>query len=164
LPALIDKIVIDTSPLIVLFKSQLAYLLPQLFAEIIVPKAVWDEIVEAGKTDAASIQLPNVSWAKKVNLSRVSPVIVAWELDIGESEVLSFGLENVGYRTVIDDAAARRVAKALNIPFMGTLGILTLAKKKHLISTISEPIQVLQEAGLWLAEDLINFLKEQAGE
>jgi predicted nucleic acid-binding protein len=125
-----DKIVIDTSPLIVLFKSQLAYLLPQLFAEIIVPGAVWDEIVEAGKTDAASRQLPTVSWAKRVNLSGVSSAIIAWGLDIGESEVLSFASENVGYRTVIDDAAARRVAKALNIPFMGTLGILNLAKKK----------------------------------
>ena len=75
-----DKIVIDTSPLIVLFKSQLAYLLPKLFAEIIVPKAVWDEIVEAGKTDAASRQLPTVSWAKRVNLSRVSSAIAGNEL------------------------------------------------------------------------------------
>jgi predicted nucleic acid-binding protein len=113
---------------------------------------------------AASRQLPTVSWAKRVNLSGVSSAIIAWGLDIGESEVLSFASENVGYRTVIDDAAARRVAKALNIPFMGTLGILNLAKKKHLISTISEPIHALQEAGLWLSEDLINFLKEQVGE
>jgi predicted nucleic acid-binding protein len=49
-----NKIAINTSPLIVLFKSQLAYLLPQLFTEIIVPSGVWDEIVEAGKTDTAS--------------------------------------------------------------------------------------------------------------
>jgi predicted nucleic acid-binding protein len=53
-----QKVVINTSPLIVLFKSQLSDLLPQLFTEIIVPGAVWDEIIEAGKTDAASRQLP----------------------------------------------------------------------------------------------------------
>jgi predicted nucleic acid-binding protein len=56
------KIVINTSPLIVSFKSQLAYLLPQLFTEIIVPAGVWDEMVEAGKTDTASRQLPRSSW------------------------------------------------------------------------------------------------------
>ena len=48
-----NKIVINTSPLIVLFKSQLTYLLPQLFTEIIVPAAVWGEIVKAGKIDIA---------------------------------------------------------------------------------------------------------------
>ena len=49
-----NKIVINTSPLIVLFKSQLTYLLPQLFTEIIVPSGVWGEIVKAGKIDIAS--------------------------------------------------------------------------------------------------------------
>lgn len=158
------KIVINTSPLIVLFKSQLAYLLPQIFTEIIVPSGVWDEIVEAGKTDVASRQLPIVTWAKRVTLSSVSSLILAWGWDRGESEVLSFALENTDYQAMIDDAAARRVAKTLNIPFMGTLGMLVLAKKQGLITEISEPIQAIQDGGLWLSDDLINFLKQQVEE
>ena len=158
-----NKIVINTFPLIVLFKSQLAYLLPELFTEIIVPSGVWDEIVEAGKTDTASRQLPISSWAKRVTLTSVSSLILSWGLDHGESEVLSFALENTGYRAIIDDAAARRVAKTLNIPFMG-MGMLVLAKKQGLIPAISEPIQAIQDAGLWLSDDLIQFLKQQAGE
>ncbi|MBR8840271.1 MAG: DUF3368 domain-containing protein [Stigonema ocellatum SAG 48.90 = DSM 106950] len=158
------KIVINTSPLIVLFKSQFAYLLPQLFTEIIVTSRVWDEIIKAQKTDIASRELPIASWAKQVSLTTVSSLILAWGLDRGESEVLSFALENTGYRAIIDDAAARRVAKTLNIPFMGTLGMLLLAKKKGLIPAISEPIQAIQDAGLWLSDDLIQFLKQQAGE
>ncbi|MEH2012139.1 DUF3368 domain-containing protein [Nostoc sp.] len=159
-----NKIVINTSPLIVLFKSQFAYLLPELFTEIIVPSGVWNEIVEAGKTDTASRQLPISSWAKRVTLTSVSSLILAWGLDHGESEVLSFALENTGYRAIIDDAAARRVAKTLNIPFMGTLGMLVLAKKRGLISEISQPIQAIQDAGLWLSDDLIQFLTQQAEE
>ncbi len=76
-----NKIVINTSPLIVLFKSQLAYFLPELFTEIIVPSGVWDEIVEAGKTDTASRQLPISSWAKRVTLTSVSSLILSWGLD-----------------------------------------------------------------------------------
>lgn len=159
-----QKVVINTSPLIVLFKSQLADLLPQLFTEIIVPGAVWDEIVEAGKTDAASRQLPTVSWAQRVNLSTVSPVITAWGLDSGESEVLSFAWTNSGYRAIIDDAAARRVARTLSIPVLGTAGILLLAKQKGIIPSISGQIQALQDVGLWLSDDLVQFLKQQAGE
>ena len=87
-----------------------------------------------------------------------------WGIDLGESEVLTFALENSGYRAVIDDAAARKVAKSLNIPFMGTLGILVLAKKQGLITSIDEPIQYLKKAGLWLSNDLIQVLKEQVNE
>ena len=97
------KVVINTSPLIVLFKSQLDDLLPQLFTEIIVPGAVWDEI--AGKTDIVSRQLPTAHWPQRVNLENVSPVITAWGLDPGESEVLSFAWENNGYQAIIDDIA-----------------------------------------------------------
>ncbi|WP_336389848.1 DUF3368 domain-containing protein [Scytonema hofmannii] len=39
-----------------------------------------------------------------------------------------------------------------------------LAKQKGLIPEISEPIQAIQDAGLWLSDDLIQFLKKQAGE
>lgn len=43
---LIKRVIINSSPLIVLFKSQQAELLPQLFSEILVPAGVWDEIIE----------------------------------------------------------------------------------------------------------------------
>ena len=82
-------------------------------------------------------------------------------LEPGESEVLSFAWENSGYRAIVDDAAARRVARTLNIPMMGTLGILILAQKKGLIPSISAPIQAF---GLWLSDDLVQLLKQQAGE
>ena len=159
-----NKIVIDTSPLIVLFKTQLAYLLPRLFTEIVVPSGVWTEVVDAEKNDLASKQLPTVSWVEQTDVSNISPLISSWGLDLGESEVLSFALQNNSYRAIIDDAAARRVAKTLNISFMGTLGIILLAKKRGLIPSISEPISAIQNAGLWMGEDLIQFLKQQAGE
>ena len=159
-----NKIVINTSPLIVLFKGLLTYLIPQLFTEIIVPIGVSGEIVKAGKIDIASQELPNANWAKPVTISEISALIVPCGIDLGESEVLTFALENSGYRAVIDDAAARKVAKSLNIPFMGTLGILVLAKKQGLINSIDEPIQALKKAGLWLSNDLIQVLKEQVNE
>ncbi|MDA0265992.1 MAG: hypothetical protein O2890_03620 [Cyanobacteria bacterium] len=40
----INRVVINSSPLIALFKSQQAELLPQLFEEIVVPQGVWDEV------------------------------------------------------------------------------------------------------------------------
>ena len=79
-------------------------------------------VVEAGKTDLASRQLPTVSWVEQTDVSEISPLISAWGLDLGESEVLSFALHNNAYRAIIDDAAARRVALYLKHLFYGYSG------------------------------------------
>ncbi len=42
------KLIVDSSPLIVLLKSDLENILPELFEGIIVPETVWQEVL-AGK-------------------------------------------------------------------------------------------------------------------
>lgn len=56
----IAKVVVNASPLITLFKSNQAELLPQLFQEIVIPQGVWDEIVIPGQLDAAAQMLSNM--------------------------------------------------------------------------------------------------------
>lgn len=158
------KVVINTSPLIVLFKADLINLLPQIFTEIVVPGAVWDEVVEAGKVDIPAQNLAQVEWVKRIEIATLSPIITAWGLDPGESEVLTFALEHQDYRVIIDDAAARRVARTLDIPLVGTIGLILFAKQQNVISSVSDAITAIQDAGLWLSNDLIQFAKRQAGE
>lgn len=161
---LIDQVVIDASPLIVLFKSQLAFLLPQMFSEIIVPTGVWNEVVNSSTTDVASQQLPSFSWAKQIEVSTIAPAIEVWDLGIGESEVLSYALNRPEFRAMVDDAAARRCARTLGIPTLGTGGAIVLAKQRGLLSSVSPSIQALRNAGLWLSDELVSLLKQQAGE
>lgn len=158
----IDRVVINASPLIVLFKSGQAELLPKLFNEVLIPQAVWEEVT-ASKNDIASQQLPKVSWATSMQVA-IHPSVATWDLGAGESTVLSFALDNPGYRAMIDDAAARRCARILGITTLGTGGALVLAKRRGLIESVGDRLQQLQEAGLWLSEDVINLLKQQAGE
>lgn len=158
----VDRVVINASPLIVLFKSGQAELLPQLFCEILVPQAVWRE-VSAPQDDVASRQLPASAWAVSVEVL-VNPEIAAWDLGAGESAVLSYGMQHSGYRAVVDDAAARRCARTLGIATLGTGGVLVLAKRQGLIDSVGERLNRLQEAGLWLSESIIALLKQQAGE
>ncbi|MGH9856118.1 MAG: DUF3368 domain-containing protein, partial [Blastocatellia bacterium] len=93
-----------------------------------------------------------------------SPLIQAWDLGAGESEVLTFALSNPEYLAVIDDTAARRCAKALNISVVGTVGIFVIAKRRNLITKAMPHIETLRDAGLWLADKLIEDLKQQLGE
>ncbi|MGC1248687.1 MAG: DUF3368 domain-containing protein [Spirulinaceae cyanobacterium] len=161
---LVKKVVINSSPLIVLFKSQQAELLPQLFSEILVPIAVWNEVTASGKSELSTVQLPNVSWARKVDIANVAPEIVAWDLGKGESEVLSLAWKNPAHVAIVDDRAARRCAKSLAIVTIGTGGLLLLAKQRGLISVVTPRLQALRDAGLWLSDSLFNLLKQQAGE
>ncbi|WP_199311999.1 DUF3368 domain-containing protein [Phormidium tenue] len=154
--------VVNASPLIVLFKSSQADLLPRLFHEILIPQAVWQEVTIL-QNDVASSQLINSAWAMPVEVS-INSEIAAWDLGAGESAVLSYGMQHSGYRAVIDDAAARRCARALGIATLGTGGVLVLAKRQGLIDSVGERLKRLQEAGLWLSESIIVMLKQQAGE
>ncbi len=55
-----EKIVINASPLILLCKSGLEKLLPELFTEIVVPNAVWDDIV--------SRKIRSAAWLKQLSV------------------------------------------------------------------------------------------------
>jgi predicted nucleic acid-binding protein len=91
-------------------------------------------------------------------------LIAAWDLGPGESEVLSFAFEQPGYYAMVDDAEARRCARTLGIPILGTGGALILAKRRGLIVSVSESLMALRNAGLWLSDELVLLLQRQAGE
>lgn len=139
-------------------------MLGQLWHEVLVPGAVWREVLAGRPQDAAAQQLPTISWARQVEVPVIAPVIAAWDLGLGESEVLTFALTHPGYRAMVDDAGARRCARTCGIPSLGTGGVLILAKRRGLIASVAESLTALRNAGLWLSDELVTLLKQQAGE
>lgn len=59
----IERVVADASPLIILFKSGLIHLLPQLFNEIVVTATVRQEVAAGGSADPAATGLARAAWA-----------------------------------------------------------------------------------------------------
>ena len=157
----INNVVINASPLILLCKSDLENLLTELFDEILVPEAVVDEISRGN--DIVSQKLQSLIWLKKVSV-RIPDEILIWNLGDGESEVLSFARANREVRAVIDDKAARNCARTLEIKILGTGGILILAKKRGLITSVTDALKKLQDAGLYISDGIAGLLKREAGE
>jgi predicted nucleic acid-binding protein len=160
----IEKIVINASPLVLLFKSHFEWLLPKLFTEIIVPASVRDEVSRG--EDIASHKLYDYEseWITR-GLIQIPDEISVWNLGDGESEVLSRAFNNEKkYRAVIDDRADGHCAKTLDIPTLGTGGILVLAKKRGLINSVSDALGRLQNVGLYISDEITELLKKQAGE
>ncbi len=159
----IKSVIVNASPLITLFNSQLETLLPRLFDTVEVPPAVWQEVT-AHKTDLAAQRLPQTDWIKQTNAISTAASVAAWDLGAGESAVLSYALAQPTHTAIIDDAAARRCAISLNIATLGTGGLIVLAKRQGIIPSVVEPIESLRSAGLWLSDPLVTLLKQQAGE
>jgi len=159
----IDAVVINASPLITLFRSGQADLLPRLFSRIVVPEAVWQEVVLDEWDDMAARTLSQQSWPVREQVVS-SPSVEAWNLGAGETAVLSHALANPPLRAVIDDRDARRCAQTLGIPMLGTGGVLVLAKRRGLLISVSEGLDKLLRSGLWLSDEIIRLLKAQAGE
>ena len=65
---------------------------------------------------------------------------------------------------VIDDLAARRTARSLGIPLMGTLALVGLAKEIGMVLTIRPVIDRLRQSGMYVSDHLVQYLLDQAGE
>lgn len=157
------KIVINASPLILLCNSDLEFVLPALFSDIVVPTAVWQEILNGSHVDKAAQKMPRLTWLKKVQTTSIDDV-VRWDLGIGETEVLSYAMQNKSFTPVLDDILAKKCAKSMGISTLGTGSVLIIAKQRGLIQSVEQSLRQLQDAGLWVSENIIQMLKQKAGE
>jgi predicted nucleic acid-binding protein len=117
---LINRVVVNASPLICLFKSGLEDLFPSLFNDIVVPEAVIKEVTAKGEADFAAQTLISLPWIRRMGDVPVDPRVAAWDLGDGESAVLSFALRNPEYWAILDDREARRCALSLQCHCIGT--------------------------------------------
>jgi predicted nucleic acid-binding protein len=160
----IDRVVINASPLICLFKCGLQELLPALFREISVPEAVVREVTSSGKSDSPAEQVAHQQWLKIESGIPADIRVAAWNLGRGESEVISFALLNPSYHVVLDDREARRCAETTGCKCIGTAGILVLARRRNLIPSLRDAFTSLGNSGIWLSRDLIEELCRLEGE
>lgn len=110
----VEKVVLNTSPLILLCNGELEFILCSLFTEIVTPEAVWEEIVSGSHLDRAAQLLPELAWLQKEAVDSV-PEVVRWDLGPGETEALSFALRHSDYTPVVDDMLAKKCANSLGI-------------------------------------------------
>lgn len=90
------------------------------------------------------------------DLKQVDPVVAAWDLGLGESQVISWAYKNPGFEAILDDRAARKCALSLKIPVRGTLGVILLAKKDGRLAKAEPLLNQLVQIGFRLDPDLLR--------
>jgi predicted nucleic acid-binding protein len=149
-------VVSNASALIALEQIGQIGLLEQLFGRVLVPPAVVREV-------APSFTLP--AWIEVQALAQpVGPLILSASLGSGESEAISLALEVGAERVVLDDRAARRLAQALHLPIIGTLGLLLAAKRRNILPAVRPALDALLQHGFRIAPALYEQVIRDAHE
>jgi predicted nucleic acid-binding protein len=161
------KIVADTGPIIGLAKIGRISLLKELATEVLIPPIVHKELY--GKIGSESDQIDQAlgDFVHVVELGSLELNIDDPLINLGEGEKQSIFLASTLTREVlllIDDRAGRQAADNLNIPKIGLVGILLLAKKRGLIDNVGSLLEELQAAGYWFSDQVIAVARKLAEE
>jgi predicted nucleic acid-binding protein len=156
--------VVNASPLIYLAHADLFHLLQQAGPTICVPGAVLSEIQRRGSGDPTVKAIRAASWLHELPSVEVSPRVEAWALGPGETSVLSWALARPGCLAVLDDLAGRRCAEFLEIPFVGTLGLVLRAKRAGQVPAARPLVEKLRDVGMYLSDKVLEPALRLVGE
>jgi predicted nucleic acid-binding protein len=150
------QVVCNSSPLIALDQIGQLDLLERLFGAVLVPSAVASET-------APTVVLP--SWIREQPLAQpLGPQMLGAMLGPGESEAIGLALETGATWVILDDRPARRLAQALGLPVVGTLGVLVAAKRRGFLPKVQPSVDALIQNGFRIAADLYKRVLADAGE
>jgi len=159
-------VVSNTSPIVNLAAIGQLELLRGVFGSIIIPDAVYHEIVVQGAGRAGSSEIPAAEWIvqRSVNNLHVADILKQ-ELGAGEAEALALALEIGADWILLDERLGRRWAARLGLPFTGLLGVLAKAKARSLIPAVKPLMDALRtHAGFWISPSLYQYILASVGE
>lgn len=159
------KVITNTSPLLLLAKIRRLDLLRQLFDEILIAGAVYEEINAKLARETKEINVliqTKVIYLRKARTDIVKNLPV--DLGKGERETIALAIETNADLVVMDDQEGRRLARSQGLSITGTVGVLIEARERKLISSIRQEMDHLIEAGMWLDEGFYHRILQEFDE
>ncbi len=157
-------VVSDTSPIRALHFLAQIKLLDQLFGTVVVPPIVADELARPrppfSPVDVST--LPNFEIRTPHDQQLVQKYVET--IDTGEAQAIVLAIE-LKATLLIDEVAGRTAAAAAGVPYMGVLGVLSLAKHQRLISEVRPLLDRLRlELRFRIAQKLYDQFLKSIGE
>ena len=138
----------NTSPIMNLAAVDQLVLLQQLYAKVIIPQAVYEELVIGGE-QPGSAEVQTFGWIETKSVTDQTLVTaLLGELDKGESEAIALAKELQAERLLLDERRGRAVAFRFGLRVTGVLGVLIEAKRKGHLQIVKPVLDALvAEAG-----------------
>ena len=153
-------VVADASPLIALARIEQLDILREIFGHLIIPGAVWRELVDLGKDKAGANSIVNATWIERRDLLDTTLATALMQyLGAGESEAIALAKESGADFLLIDERLGRSAARRLGIQIVGLVGVLVEARQRGLVVNPQHLVRDLHEkAGFWLSADLRKLI------
>jgi len=159
------SIIVNSTPLISLAIVGQLDLLPRIFGDIYLPRAVHNEVIIKGSGKIGHAQLLEINWFQiidPVNTSLKHSIML--QLDEGEAEVITIAKDKDIPLVCIDEFAGRRYASLLKLDVIGTLGILLIAKKRGYVPAVKPLCDKLLSSERFISRELYFSVLKKAGE
>jgi len=156
------KVVANTTPLISLASIGKLELLKDIFGEIIVADAVYNEI--KAKQGYGYSEIDN-DYIKVQSIKGIAyRDFLLTQLDLGETETIILAKEIDADFVIIDENIAYKIAKSSELNVVRTLSLLLRAKEKELIPALKPLLDEMILKGRWYSQRVYKTILEQAGE
>lgn len=155
-------VIADSSALIALAVSRALDVLLTLYGDVKVPQAVYDEVVQPEKPLASKIASFLEGRVTPVNTARF--VFNAGGLGLGELEAMALYKQLSADILLIDDRRARAIAEHNQIPWVGSLGVLLLAKHRGVVPAIKPYVALLRDSSIYFGEEILAKVLQLANE
>lgn len=159
------KVVVNSSPLIALSGIHKLNILRELYGEIYIPTAVYNEISAKPDSICKRCVDEELDWIKIREIgNKLAKHLFQAKLHAGEVEAIILTQELDANLLIIDDALAKKHADYLGICVTGTLGVLMRAKQANIIETLKPFIKKLRQNHIYISDALAAICLKMVGE
>ena len=161
--------VADSGPLISLAKLDHLRLLPVLYERVVIPRAVYDEVVtiglRRGYPDAriADVFLRRMKWRPEPAVDALPELGNDVRLGRGEREALTLAKTHSAL-VLMDEDYGRAIADQLGLAHVGTLGILTASYRRGLLSADALDellVSIESRDDIWIHPELCGRVRRE---
>lgn len=159
-------VVSDTSPISNLLVIGKLELLRDVFQKVIIPSAVFDELMKLKDFGYKLEFLSELNWIEIRHPDNQKEVkLLQRSLDKGESEAIILSKEIHADLLLIDERHGAKKAKDFGLKTIGLLGVLVRAKRINIIAKLKPLLDELENnAGFWMSEKLKKEVLKSVGE
>lgn len=159
-------VIADSGPLIYLSEAGCLHILRDLYGSVVIPRAVYDEVVVRGHGEPGSREVASSSFLRVSEHPLTSPLRMSLmvELDAGEAAAIALAVEERADLVLIDERKGRTVARRLGLRVRGTLGLLVEAKRRGHIALVEPIVDRLIAGGFRVSAAVREEILRSAGE
>ena len=154
------KVICNATPLIHLSRIRHLWILKRLFGKLVIPMAVYNEVVIDGRGKPGADNVAKAEWIHVREVKNIGALRELCDLlHLGESEAIVLAEEIDADLIILDDNLARRSATAKGLKVVGTLALLHQAKERGLVPALRPLFDELASLGFYMGKEYDAILK-----